>query len=498
MDVILFGMFGSPAAQPAAEPTESQQQTAATSNTSRNINNNNNSNIAVEELKEAALQQEPTAASASAQEVVEGVVVAKEPSSHDDIQAMDEHQSASVQVAPPTTTSTPDNPIPSSTIPYNMAYPMGMPAPQMYAAPPGMMMQHPYAAAAHAHHQQHPHPHHHPAMGMGIIPAHYHHHQAPTMMPASLQSPMLPLPPQQQHFISAPPPPAAAVVAVTPTTTTLPNSAESVEERMEMLRQENASLEQELFDLKASKNEEDSQQVLANLRDGLKEADQNLQELQDRAKHTFLELQQQMAFLRNQIQVKTSLAAQYEQELSVLTTRHAAVQSAQERNESQSVAASAQIANLKTQNQSRDMKLADLKIQLDRVNNRLVINSQKRSSKGQLDPSGKINPEFIPLQAGSPLFPYTATRRDDPVDTRLEEIFNGIASHVKVTRINQGLYMFGHLQCELKIINSKMLVKVEAMEQQKPAWNFCKFGHFERFLSFIENECYGKLDPEEC
>jgi len=36
-----------------------------------------------------------------------------------------------------------------------------------------------------------------------------------------------------------------------------------------------------------------------------------------------------------------------------------------------------------------------------------------------------------------------------------------------VTRINQGLYMFGHLQCELKIINSKMLVKVEAMEQQK-------------------------------
>ena len=44
-------------------------------------------------------------------------------------------------------------------------------------------------------------------------------------------------------------------------------------------------------------------------------------------------------------------------------------------------------------------------------------------------------------------------------------------------------------------INFKMS-KVEDLRNGRPAWNFCKYGHFDRFLSYIENECYGKCESE--
>ena len=167
----------------------------------------------------------------------------------------------------------------------------------------------------------------------------------------------MPGPPGPSGYMMQPPTMMTSpTVPAMQTTPVMPPQAVSAdeEERIESLRAENDVLEKQLLDLKAEQNEQDSQQVLANLRDGLNQADQSLRDLQERARQTFEGFQMEIDTLREQIHVKTNLANQYEQEIGILAKRQYAQA---EESQTYQQAAIEELAHLKAQNQSRDMKL---------------------------------------------------------------------------------------------------------------------------------------------
>lgn len=327
----------------------------------------------------------------------------------------------------------------------------------------------------------------HPLLPPGGVPIAPWSVPPPHMMPAGIPMSQSSLPFQTV------PQPLGMPVGYTPQINGMPLAVPqpgSADDRCALLQHENEALEQEILALKASQTESDSQKVLEGLRNNLNKTDSELNALQHCATETFNRLQSEIQQLHSQIQTKTVLAQQLENELNFAEQRQA-IEAESVVNTQQS--AQNEIAQLRSQNQTRDMKLADLNVQIQRVTHKMQVQKSKgRQSAGREIVNKRQSDAFIPLQPGTPLFPYKSNHPGDEVDVRLQSLFNRAASQLRVERINQGVYKFGQIQCEMRITNHKLLVKVELMEQGRAAWNNCKWGDFDRFLVFAENESFGQ------
>mmetsp|Transcript_21078 Transcript_21078/g.60949 ORF Transcript_21078/g.60949 Transcript_21078/m.60949 type:complete len:268 (+) Transcript_21078:50-853(+) len=137
-----------------------------------------------------------------------------------------------------------------------------------------------------------------------------------------------------------------------------------------------------------------------------------------------------------------------------------------------------QVAELQAQMRQKDEELAEL---------RSMLSPQLRRSLGARSRSfsPRSPSSFSRLSGGPPAQPYAAVDPADPVDVRLEEIYNRSGASLPFKRINKGFYRFGDTLVELDIINSKLMARTE------DGWNRGKFGMIEKLISH-----YDRLERE--
>lgn len=83
---------------------------------------------------------------------------------------------------------------------------------------------------------------------------------------------------------------------------------------------------------------------------------------------------------------------------------------------------------------------------------------------------------------------YAAVDREDPIDVRLEEVYNASGARLQFQRINRGFYRFGSSALvEMDIINHKLNARTE-----DDGWNRGKFGPVEKYLVYREGIERGK------